>query len=340
MKQTVQKFFTVKRTAGILFSGIMSILLCVSGLTGVYSANAASVPAPTSAGTVKTTSGNLNVRAAASATSSILGSLANGSYVSLIEKTGSFYKVIYANGKVGYCHADYIQPVTGSKPAYVSTSSTSLNVRSGPSTSYGVVGSVQKNADIIVLQTSGSFYKILYNGTQTGYASADYITLKQTAPAEPTVALSVPDYKQYDARWSSLRLGTSSKTIASSGCLTCAVAMERSFTYGYTVLPSNVASAAQYTSSGSLYWPSEYSFITGSNYLEEIKNKLLQGKPVIVGAKTSAGGQHWVIVTGYTPDGTLSADDFTINDPGSATRKTLAQYLSAYPIFYKAAYRR
>lgn len=340
MKQTLQKFFTVKRTAGILFSVVMSILLCFSGIAGTGSVNAASIPAPTSAGTVKTTSGNLNVRASASTTSSIVGSLANGSYVSLIEKSGSFYKVIYANGKVGYCHADYIQSVSNSKPAYVSTSSTSLNVRSGPSTSYGVIGSVQKNADIIVLQTSGSFYKILYNGTQTGYASADYITLKQTTPASSAVSLPVPDYKQYDTRWSSLRLGKSSKTVASSGCLTCAIAMERSYAYGYTVLPSNVVSTSQYTSEGSIYWPSEYNFITGSNYLEEIKNKLLQGKPVIVGAKTSAGGQHWVIVTGYTPNGTLSADDFTINDPGSGTRKTLAQYMSAYPIFYKAAYRR
>jgi cell wall-associated NlpC family hydrolase len=58
----------------------------------------------------------------------------------------------------------------------------SLNIRSGPSTSYSVVGRVTKNARLVVLeQTSSSWYHINYQGT-VGYVSASY--LKDVLKAE------------------------------------------------------------------------------------------------------------------------------------------------------------
>ena len=75
-----------------------------------------------------------------------------------------------------------------------------------------------------------------------------------------------------------------------------------------------------------------------TNYLSNIYNLLKAGKPVAIGAKTSSGGQHWVVVTGYKGGNTLKASNFTINDPGSSTRDTLDDLFSSYPIFYKIAY--
>ena len=85
--------------------------------------------------------------------------------------------------------------------------------------------------------------------------------------------------------------------------------MERSFAYGYTVTPDTVAKNSSYTPDGSIYWPSSYDFITGSDYISRIFSLLRQGKTVIVGATNRYGGQHWVVVTGYTPKGSISADD-------------------------------
>ncbi len=322
------------------FTCVAAILFVVSLFLTSIPQSAAASNEPAYAGTVRTSWGMLNVRSSASQNSNIIATLSNGSYVSIIEQSGDFYKVIYAAGKTGYCHEDYVKEVSGSTKAYVKTSSTSLNIRSGPSTSYGIIGAISKGSTVIILSHHGNFCKILYNGNKTGYVSAAYLSTTQTTSPSGKITLSVPSFKQYDSRWSNVKLGKSSRTIAQSGCLTTAIAMERSYTYGYTVTPAAVARTSSYTSGGSIYWPAEYAFITGSGYLTKILNLLKQGKPVIVGCKTSYGNQHWVVVTGYTPNGSVTADDFSVNDPGSSTRKTLSSFFNAFPIFYKAAYRK
>ena len=55
---------------------------------------------------------------------------------------------------------------------------------------------------------------------------------------------------------------------------------------------------------------------------------------MLFGATNRSGGQHWVVITGFT-GGEVTAANFTINDPGTSSRTTLAQFLNAYPNFYK-----
>lgn len=295
----------------------------------------ASSSSPKYAGIVKTSYGSLNVRSGASVNSNIISSLKSGTYISIIEKENNFYKVLYGSNKTGYCHKDYINTISNSYGAYVNTTSTSLNIRNGPSTSHKVVSKLPKNEEIVVLSTYGDFHKILYRGSSIGYASVNYI---EKSTANKTISLNIPSYKQYDERWKNIQLGNSSKTILQSGCLTTAIAMEKSYFYGYSVTPANVARSEKYTSGGSIYWPKEYSFIY-SNDLKKFKELILNGTAVIVGAKNAYGSQHWVIITGYMPNGTITADDFVINDPGSSTRSRLNTFYNAYNLFYKAAYR-
>ena len=57
-----------------------------------------------------------------------------------------------------------------------------LNIRTGPSTSYSIAGTVSRNSKVVVLeQTSSSWYKINYKGT-VGYVSTEY--LKDVLKAE------------------------------------------------------------------------------------------------------------------------------------------------------------
>ena len=301
----------------------MCIVLCVAA----YGANEA-------AGYVATAEGNLNVRSTPSSSAEITAVLKKGSYVTLTNKSAQWWRVEYAKGQFGYCHSDYIKQ-TSSSSAIIKISSGHLNVRSGAGISFAVSDKLYKNESVLILSSSGSWSRILYHGTKTGYVSSAYLSPPQS-DMYPAVKLSVPSYKQTDNRWANVKIGTSGKTIAQIGCATTAIAMVESYRSGKTIYPDAMSKKLTYSSSGNVYWPSDYSVYTdSSDYLAKIYSQLKQGRCVLLGAKNSYGSQHWVVITGFGGGQTLSADNFTINDPGSATRTSLGQFLSAYPVFYK-----
>ena len=285
------------------------------------------------AGVVRTTSGNLNIRFGASSGSAVVSTLGKGSYVTLITKNGSWWKVEYAAGKYGYCHGDYIHATDGT-PSRVNTTSGSLNVRSGPGTEYTKIGSVSKGETVIVLSSSGGWNKILYQGTKTGYVSASYVQ-----SGYPSISLWVRDMKQMDTRWADTIVANSGKPFSQIGCATTAIAMLEAHRTGITVYPDEIMTKLKYTPSGSVYWPEHYTTVSNSeSYLTAIYKLLQQGKPILFGATNQYGGQHWVVITGFTGGSSLNSNSFTIRDPGSYKRTTLDQFLKEYPNFYKYFY--
>ena len=291
-------------------------------------ANAAG--ADSQAGQVSISSGYLNVRSTASSGGAKVASLSKGSYVTLISRSGSWWRVEYAKGKYGYCHADYIKTVTGT-PVTVQTNSSSLNVRSGPGTSYGKTAALAKGETVLLLSTANGWSRILYHGTKTGYVSAQYLSSGYSA-----VSLWVRNLKQFDSRWAELEVASSGKTFAKIGCATTAIAMVEGHRTGKTIYPDEMARQLRYTPSGSVYWPEHYTVVTnGANYLSGIYNRLKQGKPILFGGTNAYGSQHWVVITGFTGGNSLTASRFTIHDPGSNSRTNLQQFLNVYPNFYK-----
>ena len=321
----------------------LTLALAAVLIIGMLALPTQAANADSQAGIIKA-NGGLNVRTEPTTGSRVLTTLGNGSYVTLISRSGSWWRVEYSGGSYGYCHGDYITAVSGNT-ATVNTDPTGLNVRSGPGTSYARIGGLSRGYRVIVLSTSGGWSRILYQGTKTGYVSAQYLsggTQAPSAPAAPSgnqaVSLSVPSFKQFDSRWASVTLGNSGKTMEKIGCATTAIAMMESCRTGTTIYPDAMAKKLNYTSTGSVYWPAYYTTVTSNaDYLNKIYSQLKQGKPVLFGAKNSYGTQHWVVITGFT-GGSLSAANFTINDPGSNTRSDLQQFLNAYPTFYKYFY--
>ena len=305
---------------------IFSLFLILCCLWQIPTASAADLNAK--AGLVATSGGRLNVRASASAGSTVLTTLPNGSYVTLISKSGSWWKVAYSSGKYGYCHTDYIRTVTGRA---ASVTASALNVRSGPSTSHGISGYLHKGDTVIVLSESGGWSRVLYQGNKLGHVSSQYLS-GSYAP----VSLYLPNFKQMDSRWADKIIGTSGQPFAQIGCATTAIAMLESHRTGRTVYPDEMATQLRYTPSGSVYWPSHYTVVTNpQGYLSGIHARLTQGKPVLFGVKNSYGAQHWVVITGFTGGTSLSPAAFSIHDPGTVNRTNLQQLLNAYPIFYK-----
>ncbi len=318
----------VKRSA--MYLSVLTVLILM--LFAVVSASGTI----SGAGKVVTESGNLNVRRSASTNSQVLTTLKNGGRVTLLNKSGNWWQVKYGKSAYGYCHADYISELKKDKVMYVNVSG-KLNVRSGAGTGYAVKTTLSRGETVVQLSVSDGWSKVLYNGTKTGYVSSRYLAEKAPSSA---VRLSVADYKQKDSRWASVKLGLSYETIGSAGCTTTCLAMTESHRTGTAITPKVMASRLSYSSTGMLYWPSNYVTSTASSgYLSTILTQLRSGKPVIVGAKKANGSQHWVVVTGYNGVG-LNTANFTINDPGSSTRTTLAQFFAAYPNFYKLAYSR
>ncbi len=174
---------------------------------------------------------------------------------------------------------------------------------------------------------------------------ADGKLISKTTPA---ITLDVPDYKQFDEQWGSVALG--STTIKSSGCLVTAMAMLHSYTTNSAVTPVTMKNMLTFTSGGALAYWSEISALgytvetydscaVSEDILRCIYNQLSAGKPVVMGAKNSSNGQHYVTIVGYTGDGTsFSADQFLMNDPGSSYRYLLSEYLALFPKLYKLIY--
>ena len=278
-------------------------------------------------------SGKLNVRSAASSSAPLLTALKKNEYVTLIQKSGSWWKVEYGDGQYGYCHGDYITVVSGS-PAKVSTQSGGLNVRSGPGTGYGKTGAVSKGKTVLVLSTSNGWSHILFDGTRTGYVSSQYLSTSISP-----VSLWVKNMKQMDSRWANKEVASSGKTFSQIGCATTAIAMVESHRTGIVRYPDEMMHLLKYTSSGNVYWPSHYSIVTDSkDFLSRIYKLLKQGKPILFGATNQYGSQHWVVITGFAGGSSMTADKFTIQDPGSNVRTNLQQFLNAYPHFYKFFY--
>ena len=296
-----------------------------------------------SAGRVETAGGRLNVRTAPSASATVTGSLENGSWLTIKGKSGSWYLAEYSKGKQGYVSEKYIKTYPKSVDATVKLKSGTLNVRSGAGMSYNVKDSLKNGERVVVVKSNDTWCGIVYRGNKTGYVAKAYLerTAEQVSVKYPAVSLSVPSFKQTDSRWKSYPIGTSGGTIGTIGCTTTALAMTESFYAGYMITPPNMAKQLTYSASGSLYWPSYYSVSNvGADYLSEIYRILRLGKPVVFGMKKADGGQHWVTVYGYEGADALTHKGFLVNDPGSESRKTLADVMNSYPVAYRIVYRK
>ena len=138
----------------------------------------------TRTGTIVNCSSWVSMRKSASSSSSRIAKLSKGVSVTILDASGSYYKISY-DGKEGYVSSQYVQLSSGSNAntnnntAATGTGVTTgnINFRTGPSTSYSKVSGcskVPKNASVEILGESNGWYQVRYNG-YTGYLSADYV---------------------------------------------------------------------------------------------------------------------------------------------------------------------
>ena len=174
----------------------------IKDVTGSNNSNQGTTTTPEKPSTPESTqktgivnvSSSLNVRGGASTSSKVIGSLSGNSKVTIVGEEGAFYKIEY-KGSHGYVAKEYIKDITGTgssnnnqgtttpeKPSTPESTqktgivnvSSSLNVRSGASTSSKVIGSLSGNSKVTIVGEEGAFYKIEYKGSH-GYVAKEYI---------------------------------------------------------------------------------------------------------------------------------------------------------------------
>ena len=121
----------------------------------------------------------LNVRTGASTSNSVLTKINKGTTVDVLESSNGWYKIKLLNGQIGWVSSQYItfnnissSPINKKGQVIAST----LNVRTGASTSNSVLTKINKGTTVDVLESSNGWYKIKLLNGQIGWVSSQYIT--------------------------------------------------------------------------------------------------------------------------------------------------------------------
>ena len=136
---------------------------------------------------------NLRLRSSASTSSAVLDSAAKGEVVVVIAKQGDWYKVVY-DLQIGYMHGDYLKVVTKENVelGYGKINGSSVNMRSGPSTSNSVVAQGNKGDKAYIIGINEGWYKVIY-GSKICYIRSDYLDLTE-APYENNASSKSPKF--------------------------------------------------------------------------------------------------------------------------------------------------
>ena len=133
----------------------------------------------------------LNLRSGAGTAYSSLEVVPDGSFLLVEEELDGWYKVVY-NGKSGYVSADYAlfsETLDGAYGFSAATAGSSVNLRSGAGTSYGVVKCLWSMGTALnVTGVSGNWLKVRDAAGSVGYVRSDLLNYGGPAPVAETRA--------------------------------------------------------------------------------------------------------------------------------------------------------
>ena len=136
---------------------------------------------------------SLRLRSAADDTASVITSAQKGECVVVIAKEGQWYKVNY-NLHEGYMHEDYLTVSTkeNAELGYGSICGSAVNLRTGPSTSYGVAAVGNTGDKCYILGLNEGWYKVLYKD-KICYIRSDFLVLTEI-PYENKASANTPKF--------------------------------------------------------------------------------------------------------------------------------------------------
>jgi uncharacterized protein YgiM (DUF1202 family)/GH24 family phage-related lysozyme (muramidase) len=168
-------------------------------VTGTPSATPTPTPtqAPSNDGTVQAKlTADVNLRRGAGTNYGVIKVIGTGTTVTVTDASNSqWYKVKLSDGTEGYLFSEYLKVTSGdinsAKPSATPTptpapsngtvqakTTSDLNVRKGPGTSYGIVKVIDMNVTVTVTEaTNSSWYKVKLSDGTEGYLAAQYLKI-------------------------------------------------------------------------------------------------------------------------------------------------------------------
>ena len=166
-------------------------------VTGTSSATPTPTQAPSNDGTVQAKlTADVNLRRGAGTNYGVIKVIGTGTTVTVTDASNSqWYKVKLSDGTEGYLFSEYLKVTSGdinsAKPSAtpkptpapsngtVQAKTTSdLNVRKGPGTSYGIIKVIDMNVTVTITEaTNSSWYKVKLSDGTEGYLAAQYLKI-------------------------------------------------------------------------------------------------------------------------------------------------------------------
>ncbi|MGG3547102.1 SH3 domain-containing protein [Bacillus paranthracis] len=140
----------------------------------------------------------LRVRTGPSTSNTILGLVSKEQSVPVVDETEDWYKIKYNNTEA-YVNKEY------ATPNHIKVSTTTLRVRTGPSTSNSILGLVGEGEILQVTGEADGWYKIKYNN-RDAYVSKDYVSINKSLVKSKKQKVQAS--RSYTVNVSSLRVRT------------------------------------------------------------------------------------------------------------------------------------
>ena len=164
-------------------------------VTGTSSATP--TQAPSNDGTVQAKlTADVNLRRGAGTNYGVIKVIGTGTTVTVTDASNSqWYKIKLSDGTEGYLFSEYLKVTSGNidsaKPSATPTptpapsngtvqakTTSDLNVRKGPGTSYGIIKVIDMNVTVTVTEaTNSSWYKVKLSDGTEGYLAAQYLKI-------------------------------------------------------------------------------------------------------------------------------------------------------------------
>lgn len=206
---TVSVFKTEKGWANISFNGgrawVSAEFLNVSN---VPAKNAQSQNGKSLSKNAKVTATSLNVRSGAGTQYKVVGSLKNGTIVTVVKEEGKWSNITYGNLK-GWVSNAYLLTQSGQAPAVQNpkpaepkpvnsgksgtVTATYLNFRSSGNLNAPIIGSLKNGTTVHILSESGTWLSIQTSDGKRGWVSSQYISVNKGS--SPVVPSPKPDAK-------------------------------------------------------------------------------------------------------------------------------------------------
>ena len=197
-----------KRIVGGPSRLLLVVLLAL--LLTLYTTAPLAEAATIQSGMYVTTTAALNLRAGPSTGDPVLRVIPVNTavYVRSGPHNSVWYGAVYS-GAFGYVHGGYLAAgsISSIRPGTYATTTTSLNLRAGPSTSHPVLALIPASTPVPVQSGphNSVWFNVAYQGT-TGYVHGGYlanraVVIRRVTTSQPYVAITVDDFYTADYAW-------------------------------------------------------------------------------------------------------------------------------------------